>query len=152
MTSDTGLEKRAMRLIKNLRAYGTPMKRTLTPQHVREMNNIVNLSPRAASGALSPTNMAAYMANNKAQLPAYFANSRFGNSASDFMHRTWDKAMRAHGRASRQLNDYMAGINNGTINPLSPTAVRRINQLQGRLKGLDNSLNAASTLNSVIGI
>ena len=59
LSNALGLEKQAVRLLRDSITHLNPSRDT-----IRSMRNVVANAPRARSGALSPTNMVDYIANN----------------------------------------------------------------------------------------
>lgn len=130
-----GLEKQAMRLLRNSVKHMNPSRNTIS-----SMQKIVANAPRARSGALSPTNMVDYIASNTSKLPGFAPE--FGNmmpASNSFASMAAAKARRLKTKANDALARYSGRIRSGEVDALDPATLKRMNQLQDRATALNNA-------------
>lgn len=135
LSSALGLEKQAARLLRNSVKHLTP-----TPNTIRSMQKVVANTPRAAGGALSPTNMVDYVTKNYKNLPGFGAE--LGTplpGANSFAAAAHSKASRLQRQASDAWKRYSNRIRTGEVDALDPATLKRMDQLQGRVSNLTNA-------------
>ena len=130
-----GLEKQAMRLLRNSVKHMNPSRNT-----IGSMQKIVANAPRARSGALSPTNMVDYVTNNTSKLPGFAPEfGAFQPASNSLAAMAAEKAKRLKTKANNALSRYSGRIRSGEVDALDPATLKRMDQLQGRVSSLNNA-------------
>ena len=138
LSNALGLEKQAVRLLRDSITHLNPSRDT-----IRSMRNVVANAPRARSGALSPTNMVDYIANNTKNLPGFAPEFGVGFPASNrFAAEAYLKARDIKNKAAKALSRYFDRIRSGDVDTLDPATLKRMNQLKNRLSDIRKSYDS----------